>query len=90
MALNIKNTATVALVRELAEKTGQSQTSAIETAVRAELDRLTAKEHARGADERYKRAMKIVDEIDASMTDDDREAIRHAQEDLYDEYGLFK
>ena len=33
MSLNIKNERTHALVRELAERTGQSQTSAVEEAV---------------------------------------------------------
>lgn len=89
MALNIKNSTTVALVRELAEKTGQTQTSAIEQAVRAQLERLATDNHKRTSDERYQRAMKIVKEIDASMTDEDRAAIRQAQDDMYDEHGLF-
>lgn len=89
MALNIKNSTTVALVRELAEKTGQTQTSAIEQAVRAQLERLAIDNHQRTSDERYQRAMKIVEEIHASMTDEDRAAIRQAQEDMYDEHGLF-
>lgn len=89
MALNIKNSTTVALVRELAERTGQTQTSAVEAAVRAQLERLDADKHKRTSDERYQRAMKIVEEIHASMTDEDRAAIRQAQEDMYDEHGLF-
>ena len=89
MALNIKNSTTVALVRELAEKTGQTQTSAIEQAVRAQLERLAIDNHQRTSDERYQRAMKIVEEIHASMTAEDRAAIRQAQEDMYDEHGLF-
>ncbi|MFV0633434.1 type II toxin-antitoxin system VapB family antitoxin [Demequina sp.] len=89
MALNIKNEATVALVRELAEKTGQTQTSAIEAAVREALHRLTNDDHAHRAQERYDRAMEIVKEIDESLTDEDRKAIRFAQDELYDEDGLF-
>jgi antitoxin VapB len=88
MALNIKNEATVALVRELAAKTGQSQTSAIETAVRAQLEQLAGDDHDRAAQERYDRAMAIIDEIDASMTDKERDALRTAQDDMYDEDGL--
>jgi antitoxin VapB len=42
MALNIKNESTVALVRELADALGTSQTSAIEEAVRARLALLAA------------------------------------------------
>ncbi|WP_084102774.1 type II toxin-antitoxin system VapB family antitoxin [Demequina sp. NBRC 110051] len=89
MALNIKNERTVALVRELADKTGQSQTSAIESAVQAELGRIAAEDHERRARERYDRAMAIVEEIHASMTDEDRAAIRQAEHDLYDEDGLY-
>ncbi|WP_297080829.1 type II toxin-antitoxin system VapB family antitoxin [uncultured Demequina sp.] len=88
MALNIKNEATVALVRELAEKTGQSQTSAIESAVREALQRVADDDHASRAQERYDRAMAIVKEIDASLTDEDRERLRTAQDDMYDEDGL--
>lgn len=40
MSLNIKNERTHALVRELAELTGQSQTSAVEDAVRRRLAEL--------------------------------------------------
>ena len=40
MSLNIKNERTHALVRELAELTGLSQTSAVEDAVRDELARV--------------------------------------------------
>jgi antitoxin VapB len=40
MGMNIKNTETHRLVRELAELTGESQTAAITVAVRERLDRL--------------------------------------------------
>lgn len=90
MALNIKNPHTVALVRELAAKTGRTQTSAIESAVRAQLDTLRFDHHSRRAAERYEQAMAIVEEIHASMTDDDRRAIRDAQDEMYDEHGLFR
>jgi len=88
MALNIKNEATVALVRELAEKTGQSQTSAIESAVREALQRVADDDHASRAQERYDRAMEILKEIHTNMTDEQREALRTAQDDMYDEHGL--
>ncbi|WP_084130252.1 type II toxin-antitoxin system VapB family antitoxin [Demequina sp. NBRC 110055] len=89
MTLTIKNERTVALVRELADRTGQSQTRAIESAVQAKLERLAAEDHDRRARERYDRAMAIVAEIDASLTNEDRAAIRQAQDDLYDEDGLY-
>lgn len=86
VSLNIKNERTHALVRELAELTGMSQTSAVEDAVRR---RLTA---LRSGDDLVERR---VDEIlqglrayQAELTDDDRDAIRRAQDDLYDESGL--
>jgi antitoxin VapB len=80
VSLNIKNERVHALVREVAARTGQSQTSAIETALRrylADLDR----------DTRYERA----DAILADMQRRWRES--HAPpfdaEDLYDpETGL--
>ncbi|MFN3866095.1 MAG: type II toxin-antitoxin system VapB family antitoxin [Demequina sp.] len=89
MALNIKNETTVALVRELAQKTGQSQTSAIESAVRSQLEHLAMDGRERRTQERYDRAMAIVAEIHASMTDEQREALRTARDDMYDEDGLF-
>ncbi len=89
MALNIKNEATVALVRELAQKTGQSQTSAIETAVRAHLNQLQGDDHDRKSQERYERAMAIIDELHANMTDEEREELRTTQDAMYDDNGLF-
>ena len=44
MSLNIKNEQTVALVRELARRTGLSQTSAVEEAVRTKLAELAGGE----------------------------------------------
>jgi antitoxin VapB len=46
MSLNIKNERTHELVRELADLTGESQTAAVETAVR---ERLTRVRRLRGA-----------------------------------------
>ncbi|SEJ51872.1 type II toxin-antitoxin system VapB family antitoxin [Demequina mangrovi] len=88
MSLNIKNARTVALVRELAERTGSSQTSAIEEAVRMQLKRLDAQHGHPEADARLARARVIVAEIQADLGEDDRAAIVAAQRDLYDESGL--
>jgi len=52
MSLNIKNERTVALVRELAAPTGESQTSAVEEAVRERLERVTAATRADASAER--------------------------------------
>jgi antitoxin VapB len=61
MSLNLKNPGTIALVRELADRTGTSQTAAIAGAVRHRLDALTsADEDAAG--ERFERAQAILEE----------------------------
>lgn len=82
MSLNIKNETTHALVRQLAELTGQSQTSAVEDAVRRRIAELsqeaqTSEEKRRARiDELIAEAHRIplngptVDEILADMYDD--------------------
>ena len=75
MSLNIKNEETHRLVRQLAELTGMSQTSAVEDAVRRRLDELTA-----GLDvaARARRLLQIGERAAAAMgpearrRDDDR------------------
>lgn len=90
MSLNIKNERTVALVRELAAATGESQTSAVEQAVRERLERVTTTTQAGASAERLASARRLIAEIHKSMTDEDRAAIRSAQDDMYDENGLFR
>ncbi len=90
MGLNIKNPRTVALVRELAERTGQTQTSAIERAVAESLERLNKGAPTAAQERRTARIHAVLAEIDASLTDLDRESLRAAQDDLYDEYGTFR
>jgi antitoxin VapB len=85
MSLNIKNPRTHALVRRLAEVTHQSQTSAVEDAVRRRLDEIVG-EH--GKDARFERAEQILRAAWADMDDAERERLRHAEADLYDENGL--
>lgn len=87
MSLNIKNEQTVALVRELAKLTGESQTSAVETAVYERLQALK-RGHDPEREVRNAKARTILAELHASLTDADRQAIRVAQEDLYDDLGL--
>lgn len=68
MSLNIKNEQTHALVRELAERTGRSQTSAVEDAVRrrlAELDR-------DGDDTMLEDLRRISEESAARMTPEEK------------------
>jgi len=83
MSLNIKNEETHRLVRKLAELTGQSQTSAVEDAVRRRLAELTREQEA---ERRYRVLGEIADRASAAAsaewlsTDWD--------EVLYDENGL--
>lgn len=46
MALNIKNAATEALIKDLAQRTGESQTTAVRVAVQERLERLAAPRRA--------------------------------------------
>lgn len=48
MSLNIKSQRTVALVRELAARTGTNQTAAVEDAVARRLSELDREDRARG------------------------------------------
>ncbi len=85
MSLNIKNEKVHDLVRQLAELTGQSQTSAVEDAVRRRLDEVSG---AREAEIARKRAA-----IDAAV---DRfnalpvigPTYEEIMDDMYDEMGL--
>lgn len=93
MSLNIKNERTHALVRELAALTGMSQTSAVEDAVRRRLDELRLARPARrfsDAETARRRVDidRILDALHAETTPEQRAAMSHADEDLYDELGL--
>lgn len=83
MSLNIKNERTHALVRQLADRTGLSQTSVVEEAVRRWLDELETEPSTRLA-----RVDAIVRQIQVELTDDEREALMQASDDMYDESGL--
>ena len=95
MSLNIKNARTVALVRELAERTGASQTSAIEQAVQRQLEELDARDGHRDRAGRLARATGVLEEIDAHLTDGERTQLTADAADtdgparLYDPQGLF-
>jgi antitoxin VapB len=84
MSLNIKNTETHRLARELAQLTGESLTAAISQALRERLDRL--KKHRSG-----KLSEKLLDIGEACAP---RLKGRHRTKDhgeiLYDEKGLPK
>ena len=85
MSLNIKNEQAVALVRELARRTGLSQTSAVEEAVRAKLAQLAGGE---SPDTRRGKVNELLSELDRSMTARQRKRIRAEETQLYDDNGL--
>jgi antitoxin VapB len=84
MALNIKNEQTVELVRELALRTGLSQTGAVEEAVRARL----AEVNAGGRDARRARVDRLLADLDRSVTAPQKRRIRTEQDEVYDDQGL--
>ncbi len=83
MSLNIKNEATHARVRRLAELTGLSQTAAVDDAVQHRLAELEG-----GAARRASRMDLIVHKIQVELTPAERDALRGANEELYDRDGL--
>lgn len=85
MSLNIKNEETHRLVRELATLTGQSQTSAVEDAVRRRLAEL----HSDGDPERRRRALnQTVEEMQKIAASDPEWLATNWDDELYDENGL--
>lgn len=84
MSLNIKNERVHQLVRDAAQRTGLSQTSVIEEAL---------KRYLRDLDEQQSATRRRVDEIlavfDARLTDQDRAEMTQMMDDMYDdETGL--
>ena len=92
MGLNIKNERTTALVRELAKRTGLTQTGAIEEAVRAkltELDRDPADAGSqRGRPARRAQGQQLLSELRTSLTKTERARLKTAERHLYDGTGL--
>jgi antitoxin VapB len=92
MGLNIKNERTTALVRELAKRTGLNQTAAITEAVRAKLAELDRDHTDGGADRpraaRRADAQRLLGELRNSLTEVEREQLRAAERQLYDDAGL--
>jgi antitoxin VapB len=87
VSLNIKSQRAVALVRELAVRTGTSQTAAVEDAVArrlAELDRVQRID----AETRRVAAEEVVRELGNLLTDEDKRSIRQNEAELYDDAGL--
>lgn len=85
MGLNIKNERVHDLVRQLAELTGQSQTSAIEDAVRRRLEEMRGDAEKERA-ERARRLDEIIEEFQhLPVVGPSYEEI---MADMYDERGL--
>jgi antitoxin VapB len=87
MALNIKNPETYRLVKELADLTGESMTTAVTEAVQEKLDRIRA-ERADDVEARAQRILELAAEIGRQLPpgylDQDFDEL------LYDEKGLPK
>jgi antitoxin VapB len=90
MGLNIKNERITALVRELAERTGLTQTGAVEEAVRSKLAELDQTDVGarRRRDLKHAEAQRIVEELHRSLTDAERAALTVVDDELYDDVGL--
>jgi len=88
VSLNIKNERTHALVRRLADLTGQSQTAAVEDAVTRRLAEVEATASAARIDTRWDEVERLLVEYRSALTPDERTRLRGAEADLYDELGL--
>jgi antitoxin VapB len=87
VSLNIKNERTTALIRELAERTGETQTAAVETAVRRRLDELDRHNLSEASNIDREQARRLLLELRSSLTDTDRAAVKQAEAQHYDENG---
>jgi antitoxin VapB len=77
-------------VRELAKRTGLTQTEAIAEAVRAklaELDRAGVGTRRR-RDARWAKARQLLDELRTSLTEAERAKLTTAERQMYDDAGL--
>ena len=88
MAMNIKNERVHELAREAARRTDSTQTSALEAALEQYLARLREQDAHSRPQAKLVRARALVDQIHASMADEDRAAMRADLEMMYDEDGL--
>lgn len=85
MSLNIKNERVHEMVRRLAELTGQSQTGAVEDAVRRRLDEMDgAKEKQRA--EKLAAIARIVEEFNRDLSPSP--TYEEIIDDMYDDMGL--
>lgn len=82
MGLNIKNERVHTLARDVARRTGRTQTSAIELALSRLLEKLDREE---GQAARRERVLATVSDMQARVA---RSDVDLTTEDLYDEAGL--
>ena len=86
MALNIKNEQTHQLVKRLAQLTEQSQTRAVEDAVRR---RLLELERERGLpDHQWSKVEAVIGRAHQHLTSEQKAALANAEDEIYDEHGL--
>ena len=88
MSLNIKNEETHRLVRRLAELTGQSQTSAVEDAVRRRLAELTREDETPSPAASPTSWRSSAGQSSAAMTDEVKQST--SNDFLYDDLGMPK
>lgn len=69
LSINIKNPDTVALVRELADRTGETLTSAVETSVRERLHRLDEQARKLSVEEMLEIGRDVRQRLDAAGED---------------------
>lgn len=84
MAINIKNQRVIELAREAARLTGDTQTGAIERALRE----LIATHEAGSSGRRIDLVWQTLELVDASVDDEQRARVRRVMEEMYDESGL--
>jgi antitoxin VapB len=82
MGINIKNPTVERLAKELAFETGETMTSAIQTALEEKLERLR---HQRELAEKKRRLREILDSLPPPPP-----GVTSDHSDLYDEWGLPK
>jgi len=95
MGLNIKKASTEAAIRELAAKTGESLTDAVESAVRDKLARVEQEAQpmkpAKTVEEFLKAMRPYQDRIaEARRRSGDTRSLQELMDGLYDEHGLPK
>ncbi|WP_109507500.1 type II toxin-antitoxin system VapB family antitoxin [Nocardioides speluncae] len=85
MSMNIKSERVHELAREAARRTGQSQTSVVEEALRKLLADLERNDEEAA---RRRRLHQLFEEAREQVTDEDRAAAKKFMDELYDENGL--